>query len=175
MASQKLIIIRGHPASGKTTVGKLLAKKGIGAFIDHNEILTFLASIVGDDEGIYKEIQSLESAMAKKLLVDKKNVIVARGFSSPDSIKPYLDIANKAGAEVHIVKLQVSNSNLRLRVSAEERKKAFNPTTSEGALSAWIAEHPLIPIEDEHEINGEDPVERVIDQIMFFTGSRSAG
>lgn len=86
MTKQKLIILRGYPGSGKTTVGKLLEKKNQGVLVDHNAILTFLANIVGDDEGIYEDIHILEKAMARKLLKDKKNVIVARGFSSSDSV-----------------------------------------------------------------------------------------
>ena len=49
----KLIILRGYPGSGKTTVGKRLEKQGLGIFIDHNAILTFVASIAGNDTWIY--------------------------------------------------------------------------------------------------------------------------
>lgn len=118
MKKQKLIILRGYPGSGKTTVGKLLSEKEVGVLIDHNSILTFLANIVGDDDGIYDDIHALEIAMARKLLKDKKNAIVARGFSSPDMVKLYTDVAEDMNMEVYIFKLVVSESNLKFRVAS---------------------------------------------------------
>ena len=55
----KLIILRGYPGSGKKTIGKALEAEGLGKFVDHNAILTFIANIVGDDEGIYDDIVNL--------------------------------------------------------------------------------------------------------------------
>lgn len=166
MAKQRLIILRGYPGSGKTTIGKQLSQRGLGTLIDHNFILTFLANIVGNDDGIYDEIHSLEKAMASKLLKDKKNAIVARGFSSAESVTPYLDVARDMGAEVFIFKLSVSGSNLKLRVVSEERKKDFNPTTNEDVLLTWIRENPLEDIAEEHEINADKSIEEVVSQIV---------
>lgn len=170
MTKQKLIILRGYPGSGKTTVGKLLEKKNQGVLVDHNAILTFLANIVGDDEGIYEEIHILEKAMARKLLKDKKNVIVARGFSSSDSVSPYISVATDVGAEILIFKLSVSESNLKLRVVSEERKKDFNPTVNEDVLLTWMNENPLEPINGEYEINADRSIQEVVSQILSILG-----
>ena len=165
MTKQQLIILRGYPGSGKTTVGKLLAERRVGVLIDHNSILTFLANIVGDDDGIYDAIHTLEGAMAQKLLKDNKNAIVARGFSSPDSVNPYMDIAKNTNSELFIFKLIVSDSNLKVRVASKERKKDFNPTTNETALSAWVLANPLVDIKGEHQIDANKKPEEVVEQI----------
>lgn len=166
MTKQKLIILRGYPGSGKTALGKLLSEKRAGKLIDHNSILTFLAEIVGGDDGIYDEIHILEKSMAKKLLRESKDAIVARGFSSQDSIKPYLDIATEVGAEVLIFKLIVTESNLKIWVSAEARKKDFNPTVNEDALLSWIRDNPLEDIAGEYKIDADKPIEKVTSEIL---------
>ena len=171
MTKQRLIILRGYPGSGKTTVGKLLSRRGLGTLVDHNLILTFLANIVGDDDGIYDEIHILEKAMARKLLNDKRDVIVARGFSSSNSIAPYVDVARDMSAQVLIFKLVVSESNLKFRVSSAERKKDFNPTVSEMALMNWINENPLEIIEGEYEVDADGSIEEVVSQILSILNS----
>ncbi|MEX0748965.1 MAG: AAA family ATPase [Candidatus Saccharimonadales bacterium] len=173
MTDQRLIIIRGYPGSGKTTVGQTLAAHGLGTFIDHNAILTFLANIVGNDEGMYDEIHTLERAMARKLLADGKSAIVARGFSRQSSIDPYLEITKEVGIEAYIFKLNADEVTLKSRVVAEGRKKDFNPTTSEEALSAWMAENLLEAVEDEYDINANESIEHVVNQIVSLLGSRS--
>jgi len=167
MNNCKMIIIRGYPGSGKTTAAKLLSKRTGSIFIDHNAILTFLAGMVGDDRGIYSEIHNLELAMAKKIIEENKNVIVARGFSSSESITPYLAAAKMLGADVFVFRLAVSEDNLKLRVVAEDRKKDFNPTINEEALLEWIVNNPLQDIENEYEINANKSIDEVVNQMLL--------
>ncbi len=158
----RLIILRGYPGSGKTTIGKQLAKHGHGTFIDHNAILNFVADITGDDDGIYEEIGELELAMTVKLLKKGTSVIVARGFSSQESIKKYL---NKATAEVLIIRLAANESLLAQRVQAPDRSKDFNPTITAEALTSWIKDNPLEDIEDEKIIDAAGSVDVVVEGI----------
>lgn len=164
--AQKMIIIRGYPGSGKTTTGRYLERRGLGTFIDHNAILNYLAGMVGgNDDGIYDEIHSLEKAMAHKLINDGKNAIVARGFGSLDSIAPYLQVADKAGVEAYIFRLDVSESNLKQRVTSEERQGDLNTTLDAAALLRWMASHPMQPIDGERIIDANQPIESVLEQI----------
>ena len=161
----QLIILRGYPGSGKTTVGKLLADDNIGSFIDHNAILTFLAGITGDDEGIYDEIATLELAMCQKLLAEGQDVIVARGFSSLASLKSYEDMAHTLNVPTRILRLEVSETELMTRVQSPERQLDFNPTTDETDATNWMADHPIESHPQEITIDNEQPIHDVIRHI----------
>lgn len=161
----KLIILRGYPGSGKTTIGKRLDTIGVGTFIDHNAILTFVADIAGNDEGIYDEIAQLELAICKKFLLEGKDVIVARGFSSLVSVETYVNAANALGVETRIVRLEVSEQELAKRVRSPERQLDFNPTIDESNLLEWVTNNPLENHPGEVTINNEQPLDAVIDNL----------
>lgn len=109
---KELIILRGYPGSGKATIGKILQTDGLGTFIDHNAILTFIANIVGDDNGIYDDIHKLEIALTNKLLEDGTSVIVARGFCSIASMRPYFETAKNARVAVTDKQIAIAKTKL---------------------------------------------------------------
>lgn len=162
---QKLIILRGYPGSGKTTIGKALGSKGLGIFIDHNEILSFIAKITGDDDGIYEEISLLEQAMAAKLLTEEKSVIVARGFSSAKSMQPYLDTASIKNIPAFIIRLEASLEILERRVVSPERKEGFNPTTEPEALKRWVSGNQLQSVPRECIVEADKDPQAIVNEI----------
>lgn len=162
----KLIILRGYPGAGKTTIGKALEARGIGRFIDHNAILTFIAGITGDDDGIYEQIAALEVAMCEKLLREGHTVIVARGFSKLSSIAPYEVAASKVGIECVIVRLDVSSEELAKRVASPERMQDFNPTVTESALQQWVQENEIEDHGSEVAIDNAKPVGVVVEEVL---------
>jgi adenylate kinase family enzyme len=162
----KLIIIRGYPGSGKTTIAKALAEAGIGKFIDHNAILTFIANLASNDDGIYEEIANLELGMTRKLLNENSTVLVARGFSNLESIKGYEDIASELGLEYTVIRLEVDKSTLCTRVQSKERLDDFNPTVTERALTRWIENNPLISHPLEKIIDNTRPKNEVVREII---------
>lgn len=164
----KLIILRGYPGSGKTTIGKTLEAEGLGRFVDHNAILTFIANITGNDDGIYEDIANLELAITRKLLQDGSSVIVARGFSSLASMKPYEDIARLLQAEVKIIRLTVDEQQLADRVQSSERLNDFNPTVTPESLRAWVQENPLIDHSSELIVDNDGLLEETVDQITQY-------
>ncbi len=166
----RLIIIRGYPGSGKTAISKLLEKDGHGVFIDHNKILTFITDIVGDDEGLYDDIHKLELSMARKVLGDNKSAIVARGFSTEESIQPYLDIAEEHEAESIIIKLDADINTLKKRVVAPERKNDFNPTIDPMVLISWIKSNPQERIKNEHVVDASPDIEEVLRKTKLIIG-----
>lgn len=161
----KLIIIRGYPGSGKTTIGKRLEAEQIGKFIDHNAILTFIAEIAGDDEGIYNEIAQLELAVCKKLIAKDENVIVARGFSSLASVRPYETVANEVGVETKILRLDVGKDELVRRVQNPERKLDFNPTVDKAHALSWMANNPIQHHADEIVIDNSASADETVAKI----------
>lgn len=168
---KKLILIRGYPGSGKTTIGRALQNDDVGVFIDHNTILNFIAAIVGNDDGIYEEIHSLEKSMTKKLLSEADIAIVARGFSSKSRIEEYTSIAQEFSAKVYIFTLDADISILEKRVQADERKNDFNPTVSPEALRAWIQNNELEKLKDEIKIDASSPVNKIVDEIKKLLDS----
>lgn len=162
----RLIIIRGHPGSGKTTLGKALEGAGYGRFVDHNQILTFIASIAGDDDGIYDDIAQLEQAITRKLLRQGHDVIVARGFSSVSSMQPYVDIAQNERAKLLILRLDAPSEALAVRVQSIERHNDFNPTVTAEALDKWIRANPIEAVDDETLIDASQPVATVVERTI---------
>ena len=167
----KLIILRGYPGSGKTTVGKRLEKQGLGIFIDHNAILTFVANIAGNDTGIYYEIAQLEKAICKKLLNEGSTVIVARGFSELKSIKEYEDIARANNIPWYIFRLNVPIETLSERVQSPERKQDFNPTITIQSLINWVTQKPLQPHAAEHIIDNTNNVKTTLRNIFDISNN----
>ena len=160
-----LIILRGYPGSGKTTIGKALSDDGAGIFVDHNAILTFIAQLTEDDDGIYDDIADLELAITRKLLTDGKSVIVARGFSKLASIEPYENLADSLGAKCSIIRLDVDETILVSRVQSPERLSDFNPTTNPEALKLWIKDNPLEDTKNEFIVSNSKAVVAVVDTI----------
>lgn len=169
---KKLLLIRGYPGSGKTTIGKKLEDYGYGTFIDHNSILTFIANIVGDDMGIYDNIHSLELALTNKLLGDGKSAIVARGFSKVVAISPYLEIAKKQNAKLLVITLLAAPEILEQRVTQPERQRDFNPTTNAEALRDWVMHNPLEPFATEVTLDASLPLSQVVRNARAFIDAK---
>ncbi|MBN2585213.1 AAA family ATPase [Patescibacteria group bacterium] len=161
----KLIILRGYPGSGKTTLGKALESAGAGKLVDHNQILGDIAKITGNDDGIYEEIHALEQAVAKKIMTDGQTVIVARGFSSVDSIQPYIKIAEELHMPYSIFRLDVPTEILKQRVSSPERQNGWNPTTTPEALEVWAAGHPMKSIDGEIILDSTKPIDALVKEV----------
>lgn len=169
MSERKLIILRGYPGSGKTTIGKELENHGVGKFIDHNSILTFIAGIAGNDDGIYDEIANLELAISKKLLTEGETVIVARGFSKLAQIAIYETAAKSLGTESVVIRLEVDQEELLQRVQSPERQLDFNPTTNEKAANEWISQNLLEDHPDEIVIDNNKPLKESVAAIERLT------
>ncbi len=165
---QRLIILRGYPGSGKTTIGKRLESENLGKFVDHNNILNFIAGYTNNDTGIYEEINLLERAIAQKLLIDKNSVIVGRGFSKFSSVKPYIKLAMDLVVPYYIFTLKVPTKILENRVVSIDRKNDFNPTKSKQALNSWIESNPLQVIDDEKIIDATQTINDIFIQIRHF-------
>lgn len=162
----RLTVLRGYPGAGKTTIGRELERAGMGKFIDHNAILTFIANITGDDDGVYDNIAGLELAMTKKLLDKGADVIVARGFSSLEAMEPYSDIATASGAKFVVFRIDVNHDDLAKRVTSEERLSDFNPTVTREALDDWVTRNPIVDYQSEIIIDNTQPLATVVKDMV---------
>ncbi len=163
---QTLIILRGYPGSGKTTIGKQLQFNGLGKFVDHNAILAAISKIAGNDTGLCDAINGLELAITEKLLEEGENVIVARGFSQEKSLAPYTEIAQRLGAECQVYRLEAPLTVLEKRVTAAERHEQLNPTTTKEALHAWVHGNPLESVEGEIIIDSTADIATVLNKVV---------
>lgn len=167
---KQLIILRGYPGSGKTSIGNLLGENPDLVFIDHNQILTLVANIVGNDDGIYNEVHAFERVLAKKVLTEGKGVVVGRGFSLAKSIEPYEIIAKENGARVQVIRLQAPLELLERRVEAIARRVDFNPILSRESLRDWIQDNPLEDVKGELLIDASRPLKSVLADVLQRIG-----
>jgi predicted kinase len=162
----KLIIIRGYPGSGKSTLGRRLQSEGYGVFIDHNELLNRIVSMTGDSEGIYDEIVRLELAMVRKLLGSGKDVIIGRGFATEAGVDDYLAIAEHVGASHVIIRLDATEELLAQRVKSPTRNSDYTPISTPEQLHDWIQAHPMEDIESEVCVDIVRPFDQVLQEVM---------
>jgi predicted kinase len=162
----KLIVIRGYPGSGKSTLGRRLQSEGRGVFIDHNELLNRIVSMTGDSEGIYDEIVGLELAMVRKLLESGQDVIVGRGFATEAGVEDYMAVAEEAGASHIVVRLDATEALLAQRVVSPTRKSDYTPISTPEQLRAWVNAHPMEDIESEVCIDVVRPFDQVLQEVM---------
>lgn len=162
----KLIILRGYPGSGKSTLGRRLQHEGCGVFIDHNELLNKIVEFTGDDQGIYDDIVQLELAMVRKLLLAGKDVIVARGFSSKAGVDNYLKLAEETGASQVIIRLDGPQELLVQRLQSPSRYDEYTPISTAEQLREWSTTHPMDPVENEVCIDIAQPFEQMLQAVM---------
>lgn len=93
-----LILIRGIPGSGKSTIAKMLG-------IPHVEADQYFMR-----DGVYKfdpsklpDAHKYAQERTAKLLNDGHSVVVSNTFSREWEMRPYIDIADRAGASVNII------------------------------------------------------------------------
>ena len=163
---QNLIIIRGYPGSGKTTLSKKLSEASGFVMVDHNHILNLIRALNGgDDEGIYDEIHSLELGIARSWLKKGQSAVVARGFTTAKSLSPYLEMAKTEGAQSLVFRLDVPQDVLAVRVTSSERTENGFATTAE-YLDKWVSSHPMEDFESEFVLDGKLAPEVLVTQIQ---------
>lgn len=168
----KLIIIRGYPGSGKSTLGRRLCKEGYGKFIDHNELLNKIVEFTGDDKDIYDDIVRLELALVRKLLTEGKDVIVARGFASEAGVSDYVQLAEEAGASHVVLHLDGQEDLLAQRILSQSHKDDYTPIETPERLHVWMAEHPMEQIENEVKISISQPFDQMLKEVEQSLGPK---
>lgn len=109
----KLILIRGVSGSGKTTYAKKLMKED--PTLSHYEADMFF---YGDDDYYHFDPRQLKDAHSwcqgstEKDLKNGKSVIVSNTFTQKWELQPYIEMANKYGAQVIIKKMTGNYKNI---------------------------------------------------------------
>jgi predicted kinase len=167
----KLLLLRGYPGAGKTTLGKRLEEDGLGKLIDTNYMLSCVDKLVDDayrSFEIYDQLIILEKTIMTQLLGDGKNVIVARGFSGVDAVRDYSELAEAAGAQTYVVRLDAPKDELAKRVTAPDRKENHSFLTTPELFEEWMGQHTVDPLEEELVVDTTKPIDDCLKDVVEF-------
>ena len=108
MQKLRLILIRGVPGSGKTTLAKnaMTVASLMGTPFKHFEADQYFE----DENGVYKfDASKLGNAHAacqyqtEEALFHEYSVIVSNTFTTLKEVRPYNEIANRVGCDIEII------------------------------------------------------------------------
>jgi predicted kinase len=119
--SKGLILIRGLPGSGKSTVAKNLASSTMG-YTRHIETDMFWGPNYEFDISRIKEAHAWCQSETEKWLNDDNIVIVSNTFTTAFELLPYFDIAKKYNVRPQIILCQGSFGSVH-NVPAEVLEK----------------------------------------------------
>lgn len=150
----KLILIRGLPGSGKSTIAKILSKAG---FV-HLEADTYHLNSDGDycfDAANIKKAHEWCQQETRKELESGNDVVVSNTFTQAWELAPYLDIAKSLGIEPNILIAKGYWENIHsvpTEVLTKMRNRWEDDTTTElhSELAASQAEVARLKEDIEH-------------------------
>ncbi|MCM4154173.1 shikimate kinase [Arenibacter sp. N53] len=135
------IVLVGYMGSGKTTIGKLLAKELVISFLDLDEVIE---EGVGDSiSNIFKgkgEIffRNMEHEYLNNVLSQKNNIILSTGGGTPcysGNMETMLALAD------HVFYLKISIPGLVKRLIKEKDHRPLIKNIDDGDLPEFIGKH----------------------------------
>lgn len=119
---QALVILRGAPASGKTTLGeKLRSKEGKVVWLKIDNLKPFFSEDWGDS---LNEVNSIALAIIERLLSDGFSVVFDGIFKNPEHARAAIKVAQDKNVPVIVYQLTCSLETLQKR--EDERSEKFN-------------------------------------------------
>lgn len=136
------IILLGYMGSGKTTVGKKLAKKSYTAFYDLDHYIesregATIAEIFKNKGEIY--FRKIEHKYLKEFLEEKDEYVLSLGGGTPCYAGNMDIILNQEG--VQSVYLQANIPTLKERISKNKQKRPLIASLSDEKMTEFIAKH----------------------------------
>lgn len=118
---QSLVILRGAPASGKTTLGeKLRSKEHKVVWLKIDNLKPFFSEDWGDS---LDEVNSIALAILDKLLTDGFSIVFDGIFKNPDHALAAVKLAKSKNVPVVVYQLTCSLETLQKR--EDERSQKF--------------------------------------------------
>ncbi|NAY93349.1 AAA family ATPase [Muricauda sp. JGD-17] len=135
------VVLVGYMASGKTSLGKLLAKELAIEFIDLDEYIEqeqqkSVKAIFAEKGEIY--FRSIESKMLAKVLEEHEDCILSTGGGTPCYSNNMDQILEKSD---HSIYLQLPISTLVERISEEKVKRPLVSHIGADDLPEFIGKH----------------------------------
>lgn len=119
---QALVILRGSPASGKTTLGeKLRSKENKVVWLKLDNLKPFFSEDWGDS---LDEVNTIALAIIDRLITDGFSVVFDGIFKNPDHAKAAISLAKSKNIPVVVYQLVCSLETLQKR--EDERASKYN-------------------------------------------------
>lgn len=136
------IVLLGYMGSGKTTVGRQLAKKLFIPFFDLDQYIqkregASIATIFKEKGEIY--FRKIEHRYLKEFLENKEFYVLSLGGGTP-CYAGNMDLI-KSSSDVNSVYLQASIPTLKSRLEKNKSKRPLISSLSDEKLTEFIAKH----------------------------------
>lgn len=119
---QSLVILRGAPASGKTTLGERLRSKALKVvWLKIDNLKPFFSEDWGDS---LDEVNTVALAIIDRLLSDGFSVVFDGIFKNPEHAQDAMRLARLKNVPVVVYQLQCSLETLQKR--EDERSEKYN-------------------------------------------------
>jgi predicted kinase len=170
-----LILLKGHPATGKSTLGQALARHLRWPLVDKDDVKDFIADLPGGNHLSYEivwRIVSTQLALGVSLVVDTP-------LSYPISYRTGCDLAQRYGARLLVVETVLDEvtwqQRLESRILPEQSIHKIHSWASMQALLAQYNGCWRYPIDPAHHLQVETTQEigGLVDQICRRLESRT--
>ncbi|NDV45091.1 shikimate kinase [Flagellimonas sediminis] len=163
------VVLMGYMASGKSTVGRLLASElgipflDLDSYIEENEKKP-IKTIFSEKGEIY--FRKLEHQMLAKILQEHDSVVLSTGGGTPCYGNNMQTILGKAD---HAIYLQMSIPDLVDRIATEKENRPLVKDIPDEDLPEFVGKHLFerVPYysQAQHIINGKGKPEEVVAKI----------
>ena len=166
------IYLIGYMASGKSTVGKELAKQQGWTFIDLDELIMNRSGLSIPEifrrygEGIFRQLES--SALVSTL--EMKKTVIATGGGAP-CYNDNMDIIKQSGTSIF---LKGSINTIVKRLQEDTSVRPIIKEKNEEELQSFIEEHLVERMsfynQADFTINIDQPISTIVDDILGKVG-----
>lgn len=162
-----LLALKGHPATGKSTLAEALAQRLRWPLVDKDDIKDYTAGLPNGNVLAYQIMWQV----AERQLMLGLNVIVDSPLSYVVGYNTALDLALHAGARVLVVETRLDDTEWRARLDARLPESSTHKIRGADQIDALLASYQgswQYPIASEHHliVDTAQPLPRLVDQVL---------
>lgn len=172
-----LILLKGHPATGKSTLARALARRLHWPLIDKDDVKDFIAELPGGNGLAYEVAWRVVSTQLSLGI----SVIVDTPLSYPMSYQKGRELVQEYGATLRVVETLLDEEVWRQRLESRDL-----PPQSNHKIHSWASMQALLdrydncwryPIDPAHHLRVDTAVdaERLVDIVLEELGIGDQG